>query len=507
MTYKHNIDDNSRGFYYAASGDDAWDGKSVETPKKTIQAAIEAANVLVPPPSAGQLATVEEAQGSTFFEDIVLYDRISVEGSLTAIVTSGAVGIQLASTLSFNPRAIISTSANQTLILIDGEEQLGANISSMTLGGDSATGVSLIGLCSAVFITLSEIRASGMGATVIDYAGESLISSDFNFNTVNLNNDNQTFFKYAPTKPDDSVDINLSSLAIGSSLPTGTTGFVIDGGFLKVRAGTLVAGVVATVGVAGTFTASCNVISGDTISEGVVVYDTVGVIFGNLETTATGSILWRGTTITGNVTNAGNMSIVCTTLDGQITNTGQMYVQIGGYTGTLPDNDGSINGIINGIRYGNWIITAETILRGASFATQDPVALDTPLQIEFGAAQPPVLDLVGTFIAPDDGQYEIHYFLQYGRTGAGGVSWLLFYVELDGFQVGDTALAKLDGANDDVPMQSDFTIDLLAGQEVKAYIVRDSQGNNSGGLMTETPTTAINGVPSATITVERVKNG
>ena len=183
MTYKHNIDDNSRGFYYAASGDDAWDGKSVETPKKTIQAAIEAANVLVPPPSAGQLATVEEAQGSTFFEDIVLYDRISVEGSLTAIVTSGAVGIQLASTLSFNPRAIISTSANQTLILIDGEEQLGANISSMTLGGDSATGISLIGLCSAVFITLSEIRASGMGATVIDYAGESLIPSDFNFNT------------------------------------------------------------------------------------------------------------------------------------------------------------------------------------------------------------------------------------------------------------------------------------------------------------------------------------
>tara|TARA_R110002020_G_scaffold62221_3_gene166802 strand:- start:2135 stop:3661 length:1527 start_codon:yes stop_codon:yes gene_type:complete len=505
MTYKHNIDDSARGYYYASNGDDSWDGRSLENPKKTMQAALNAANALIPPPSSGPLASVKEGEGGIYFESLVLFERVVFEGFLSSIVTSGPVGVLAASTMGFSAQALVSTSTGQTLLKVDGEEQFSARVSSMTLGGDGAKGIEIIGNNSGIFFNFSEVRINGLGATVVDYQGNSLIPADFNFNTIVFGEDNQTFFNYQPTSPQDTVDINVSSMHFETGV-TGSVGFLVGGGVLKVRGGSFGTETFAQVGVAGTLSVSCNVIGGDTLADGSAVYDTVGVIFGNLETSVTGTILWRGTSITGDLTNAGNASIICTKFDGEIVNTGQMYVQIGSYLGTMPANDGSINGIINGVRYGNWGIALERILRGASYSAQNPAGKDTPLQIEFGAAQSPLLDVNGTFTPAEDGQYRVKFFLQYGRSGSGNVSWMLFYLELDGLQIGDTALAKLDGANDDVPAEFNFAIDMTAGQELKAYVLRDSQGNNSGGLISETPTIAINDIPSAVITIERIKN-
>ena len=182
------------------------------------------------------------------------------------------------------------------------------------------------------------------------------IPSDFNFNTVTLNATGSTFLDFNSNVATDVLDVNVSSLNSGpvSGQASTTTGFSVKNGIVKVRGGTIGATTAAYTESGGILSVSCNVISGNTYAEGDVIYDTVGVVTGNFETTATGTILFRGSSLTGDVTNAGMMSIKCDFLAGQITNTGSMYVQIGTYTGTLPVDDGSINGVINGVHYGNW---------------------------------------------------------------------------------------------------------------------------------------------------------
>ena len=349
------ISDSTRALFYSLSGDSSLNGLTPEKAKGSIQNAIDAAQALVPSPSTGVIATVSEAEGGVYFEDITLYDNVLFEGTKTTIVTSGLVGISAASSQSFRPQAIITNTDNTSLVLIDEQEQFGLDVRSMTLGGDGCIGFDIRGYNSGIYITASEVRIANDNVTVVSYTGASDIPPDFNYNTITLGGSNSTFFVYDSSDPNDTADVNVSSLNEGeiTAFAIGTTGFDVRSGILKVRAGSLSSAMVVKTLLGGVVTVSANVIGGATYSEGSVVYDTVGVIVGRLETTATGTILWRGTSITGDAINAGNMSIMCVEFNGEIVNTGNMYVHIGAYTGTMPVDDGSIDGVINGVLYGN----------------------------------------------------------------------------------------------------------------------------------------------------------
>ena len=133
-----------------------------------------------------------------------------------------------------------------------------------------------------------------------------------------------------------------------------------------------------------------------------------------------------------------------------------------------------------------------TIFTAESLDDQAPEALDSPIQISFGDAingpsDPAQLSAAGDITINLPGRYRFNMRLQVGRTGTGNVAWLFFRVLIDGSQPGKSILVKLDDANADLPFQFDLTLDLLAGQVISAEFYRDSQGNNSGGLITETP--------------------
>ena len=233
------------------------------------------------------------------------------------------------------------------------------------------------------------------------------------------------------------------------------------------------------------------------------------LITGDMETQGTGSLQVDATNIVGNVTNAGSMTIHATSLTGDIVNNGVMIVDIGDHQGTITNN-GIINGIINGVRYGNWRKRdeLEELVTGDDFTDQLPVGLDTPLQISFGAAQSNSeidLSAAGAITVLNDGQYEFSFTFQYGRTGAGGVSWLFFRLLKNGSQIGISPLAKLDNANADFPAEFNNTLNLLANDVITLEVIRDSRGNNSGGLLAETGPAGWTDTPSASISVKRSK--
>lgn len=151
------------------------------------------------------------------------------------------------------------------------------------------------------------------------------------------------------------------------------------------------------------------------------------------------------------------------------------------------------------------------VLRAASTATQAPTAVDTALQVSFGAAQgsasdPVMINAAGTVTFNTAGNYAVRIKLQNGRTGATGTSILLSRILLNGAQVGSTAAVKMTQTDATTPSESRVVLNPTAGQTFQVQIMRDSAGSNFGGLYPQTATVAAWGVaPSALLVISRLE--
>ena len=151
------------------------------------------------------------------------------------------------------------------------------------------------------------------------------------------------------------------------------------------------------------------------------------------------------------------------------------------------------------------------VLRAASTATQAPSAVDTALQVSFGAAQgsasdPVMINAAGLVTFNQAGNYAVRIKLQCGRTGATGTSILLSRLVLGGAQVGSPAAVKLTQTDATTPTESRVVMNPTAGQTFIVQIMRDSTGSNFGGVYPQTATVAAWGVaPSALLVISRLE--
>ena len=151
------------------------------------------------------------------------------------------------------------------------------------------------------------------------------------------------------------------------------------------------------------------------------------------------------------------------------------------------------------------------VLRAASTATQEPTAVDTPLQLTFGAAQgsasdPVMLSAAGLVTFNQAGAYALRLKLQCGRTGSTGASILLSRLLINGAQLGSAAAVKITATDATVPTESRVALNVTAGQTFAAQIMRDSAGSNFGGVYPHTAAVAAWGVaPSALLVISRLE--
>ena len=141
------------------------------------------------------------------------------------------------------------------------------------------------------------------------------------------------------------------------------------------------------------------------------------------------------------------------------------------------------------------------ILRGFSTAAvQQPTTLGTAIQVEFGAAKAASelsLAVNGTLTCNVSGAYAIRFKLQFGRSGATGISYLMTRILKNGVQFGVTQSTRLSSSDSIIPTDSRVVIELLAGDTVKMELIRDSLGANSGGLYQQVSSHGWIAAPSA----------
>lgn len=151
------------------------------------------------------------------------------------------------------------------------------------------------------------------------------------------------------------------------------------------------------------------------------------------------------------------------------------------------------------------------VLRAASTITQAPSAVDTALQLSFGAAQgsasdPVMINAAGLVTFNAAGNYAVRVKLQCGRTGATGTSILLSRLVLGGTQVGSPAAVKLTQTDATTPTESRVALNATAGQTFIIQIMRDSAGSNFGGVYPQVATVAAWGTaPSALLVISRLE--
>lgn len=151
------------------------------------------------------------------------------------------------------------------------------------------------------------------------------------------------------------------------------------------------------------------------------------------------------------------------------------------------------------------------VLRAASLVSQAPTAVDTPLQVSFGAAQgaptdPVSISAAGLVTFNVAGNYAVRVKLQCGRTGASGTSILLSRLVLGGAQLGSAACVKLTQTDATTPTDSRVVMNPTAGQTLQVQIMRDSAGSNFGGIYPQAATvTAWGTAPSGLLVISRLE--
>lgn len=199
-------------------------------------------------------------------------------------------------------------------------------------------------------------------------------------------------------------------------------------------------------------------------------------------------------------------------------NKSDMFTLIGT---NLPDNDsGAITPeklrevatqLADSMLYAAAGVKEVEVLRASSIVAQNPSATDTPLQVTFGAAQgsasdPVMINAAGLVTFNKAGNYAVRIKLQQGRTGGTGTAILLSRILLNGTQLGSIASVKLDNPNATFVTESRVVLNPTAGQTFVSQIMRDSSGNNSGGLVPQEATvTAWGTAPSALLVISRLE--
>jgi len=147
-------------------------------------------------------------------------------------------------------------------------------------------------------------------------------------------------------------------------------------------------------------------------------------------------------------------------------------------------------------------------LAAQSFDEQFPSVLNTSLQVTFGTAQgtssdPVMIDAAGEITFNETGVYLINGYGSVERRGSsGGVAILLFRFLVDGVQAGSVKSFHLDTTNLNIPYEITFPINITTpGTTATFEIMRDSSGNNAGGLYPHTTLGPWSNVPSSEVNI------
>jgi hypothetical protein len=157
---------------------------------------------------------------------------------------------------------------------------------------------------------------------------------------------------------------------------------------------------------------------------------------------------------------------------------------------------------------GDVSILIESALVANSLVDQLPAGLGLPLQITWGGAQTTTwfdVDVLGNITCLVTDEYTLRAKISVGRRGAPtGVSQIYTRMLINGVQAGPSSHSIIDNPDIEIPFDFETNGSLTQGDILTFEIIRDTDGNDSGGLYAGTPdVVGWNPSPSARLLLSR----
>jgi hypothetical protein len=148
-----------------------------------------------------------------------------------------------------------------------------------------------------------------------------------------------------------------------------------------------------------------------------------------------------------------------------------------------------------------------TSLLAESLVDQSPTGLGVALQITLGDAQTTDdfdLDALGNITVLVTDEYALRAKFTIGRAGAAGESQLYTRLLINGTQAGASSHSIVDNSRIEIPFDFEANGFLTAGDILTFEIIRDTDGDDSGGLTAGIPdVVGWNPSPSARVLFSR----
>lgn len=330
MTFKTNITPTGRDFFFNPAGNNVFDGLGLETAVEDPNQAIDLVNALSPPVGLADRASINASVTGVYTSAVVLPDFTTVNCEAASIITSDLINITSGSSQESRWGSLLNFSGDCTLYKIDGQDRVRAIVSSMafgTFGTGDCVGFDVSGTCTDIFIQLTNGALQGADNTLIKHTATTNTPVDYNIDTAVFRNIDQTLIEYNPPAEADQASLNITSAQPEAAFTTtGSMLFKVMSGRLIVKAEVLQAETICVVEDGARFSLDSQIVFGDILIEdgGVAVMKSIGILIGDITVDAGGVLGINVISHVGSVT-----------------------------------NNGTINGIINGVRYGNWIVDIE----------------------------------------------------------------------------------------------------------------------------------------------------
>ena len=143
----------------------------------------------------------------------------------------------------------------------------------------------------------------------------------------------------------------------------------------------------------------------------------------------------------------------------------------------------------------SFTVTVDEVLRAASLIDQNPPGLGVAQQISLGDPQSTAefsVDANGTITCLAGDEYTFYIRLGVGREGASGESQLYFRSLVNGVPAEYSAVAILDNNRIEIPVFFTGTLTLNTNDTFALEMIRDTDGDNSGGVRAGVPDVAWN---------------
>lgn len=152
--------------------------------------------------------------------------------------------------------------------------------------------------------------------------------------------------------------------------------------------------------------------------------------------------------------------------------------------------------------------TFKSVFVANSENSQSPVALDTPLQVEFGPAlndvnDPAMIDALGNVTINEDGIYVLTALFSISRSTSAGRAYLFFRYLINGVQIGNPVAVIASDDEMTIPLSFTRITNLAAGNVLTVEFVRDSLGIFNGSLFSYTSSIGWGDSSSAILRIEK----